>query len=141
MSRQRRRAPGGFDDLSRIDIAWLTDQPRPTRDEMTESERWDDFGHQFWRQGQIWGDRTPFDLWRQYGPAILASWVVERPATRPMMWWRYDCPVHEAWMPRCNSGCSWQEAPDPAKQAAYLKRHGLLLPSEEHALTVQRAVR
>lgn len=35
-------------------------------------------------------------VWREHRDAILASWIAERPGTRPAQWWRFDAP---AWPP------------------------------------------
>src|SRR5215208_7633421 len=87
---------------------------------------WDDprrFEAQFkWRFYELFCNRTLGDgrpivdeLWAEYGPAIVKQWAAEKPGTRPSLWWKYDAP--EPRRPR-------------ESQAAYLKRHRLLLPGE-----------
>jgi hypothetical protein len=40
------------------------------------------------------GDNRPIgdDLWRTYGSNVVQRWVVEKPGTRPTLWWVYAAP-------------------------------------------------
>jgi len=75
---------------------------------------------------------------------VLAGWTQTNPGTRPVHWWIFDAPelrqrisgkpYHEtlAYAPAFNLGIP--ERSDPAdyeSQAAFLKRHKLLLPGEK----------
>ncbi len=34
-------------------------------------------------------------LWSEHREEILKAWIIERPGTRPRLWWRYDAPEPE----------------------------------------------
>ncbi|HXH05749.1 MAG TPA: hypothetical protein VNI83_04075 [Vicinamibacterales bacterium] len=70
-------------------------------------------------------------LWREWGEAILAAWIRERPGTRPWAWWQFDAPALVA---------DVDDGFDPAREAEadYLARHGLLTPIERRARRRQR---
>ena len=79
-----------------------------------------------WRSDdwQVWelsyGDRDHCPEWVENRGALLAVWVADHPGTRPPIWWRLDSP---------------EERPEGESQAAYLRRHKLLLRGEERRLT------
>ena len=54
-------------------------------------------------------------LWAERREELMASWVQERPGTRPWGWWQYDAP---------------EDRPEGESEAGYLRRHGFLTPGE-----------
>ena len=62
--------------------------------------------------------------WSEHRDEILVPWVTMRPGTRPFAWWRYDSPGARQ---RVGDGLLESEA-------AFLRRHGLLVPAERRAL-------
>ncbi|MDR6659783.1 hypothetical protein J2W51_002353 [Tardiphaga robiniae] len=34
----------------------------------------------------------PAELWSQFRDVVLKRWILERPGSRPSLWWRYDAP-------------------------------------------------
>jgi hypothetical protein len=104
-------------------------------------------------------DEFEEDIWRTWGPSVLTRWIEERPGTRPSLWWKYQAPeprrrvggigrtqweAGEDWLPlyvcgipasrECWSFTDLSDPPQFEAQAVYLKRHGLLAPSEAEAL-------
>ena len=81
------------------------------------------------------------DAWEQLGAEIVEEWITTHPFTRPRMWWRIDAPEPG----RLTNGGGEGKAPNrltvpiatptPAQQKRFLKRHGLLQPSELRLLT------
>lgn len=55
------------------------------------------------------------EMWNEKRDALMASWVQERPGTRPWAWWTFDAP---------------EDRPEGESEAGYLRRHGLLTPGE-----------
>ncbi len=70
--------------------------------------------------------------WDQIGDEIVEDWILTRPGTRPMMWWRLSAPEPS----RTTDGRASEfldiqiDAPPAAEQTALLRRHGLLLQGE-----------
>ena len=75
--------------------------------------------------------------WDQIGDEIVADWILTRPGTRPMAWWRLAAPPPG----RTTDGGGGPgrapecldiplAAPTPAQQLTFLRQHGLLLPGE-----------
>jgi|GEM_PF-4519986 len=58
-------------------------------------------------------------LWNDHRERIIAEHIADYPGTRPHRWWERDAPG---------------ELGTNESQAAYLKRHGLLLPAERRRL-------
>lgn len=80
MSRQNRPrqvAPA----ISTTEWAFLCDAPRP---ENADVFRWSELARD--------SEGSALALWRQYGATVLEWWCVERPGTRPSLWWRHDAP-------------------------------------------------
>jgi hypothetical protein len=92
-------------------------------------------------------------LWTIHRDEVLADWVVRRPGTRPSSWWRFEMPLAQRtqlgeegtfrpvtmW---CGIPTTWSvddfsyaNPPLFESQAEFLKRLGLLLPSEESRLS------
>ncbi len=93
-------------------------------------------------------------LWLRYRDTITTQWAIDRPGTRPSCWWKYDSPAprrrlggtglsnndHGGYVPAfwCGVPRDWYhfqdiDTADPPvfeSQAAYLKRHDLLLSGE-----------
>ena len=73
--------------------------------------------------------------WDQIDQETVEDWILTRPGTRPMIWWRLSAPepgrTHDG-------GGGPGRAPDnldipiaaPAQQLTFLRRHGLPLPGE-----------
>lgn len=97
-------------------------------------------------------------LWDAHSAAIVADWCKTAPGTRPPHWWQYDAPeqrrrlggkgtpCHEvmAHVPAYRLGIpsDWMadgfdqiDPPAFESEAAFLKRHKLLLPGEAARLT------
>ena len=97
-------------------------------------------------------------LWTAHAAAIVSDWAEQRPGTRPSFWWKYDAPeqrqrlggtgtpAHEV---SAHAPCfvlgipaNWAKDFDPTdppiyeSQAAFLKRHVLLLAGEPRRLAV-----
>jgi hypothetical protein len=53
--------------------------------------------------------------WKANRDPILTNWIKTKPGTRPRCWWRFEAP---------------ERLPYAETQAAYLKRHGLLMAGE-----------
>ena len=60
--------------------------------------------------------------WVEHREAILSAWIADRPGTRPSIWWRLDAP---------------EERPPGESEAAFLKRHRLLLRGEGRRLPAE----
>ena len=82
-------------------------------------------------------------LWAAHGAAIVEEWAERAPGTRPSFWWQFDAPEHRQQLGGTGTATAscfvlgipadWTEDFDPAlyeSQAAFLKRHGLLLAGE-----------
>ena len=79
--------------------------------------------------------------WNQIGDEIVEDWIRDRPGTRPMVWWRLSAP--EPGRTTDGGGGPGRApefldiqiaAPPAAEQAAFLRRHGLLLQGEAKRL-------
>lgn len=92
-------------------------------------------------------------LWVAHRPALLAEWILEKPATRPWAWWMWDAPKAER-LRIGGTGTELREhpagkhplsfgtpnafaddyrnddAPRFEPERAYLSRHGLLTKAE-----------
>ena len=75
--------------------------------------------------------------WDQIGQEIVEDWILTRPGTRPMAWWRLSAPepgrTHDSGggLGRGPENLDIPiAAPPPAQQTAFLRRHDLLLPGE-----------
>jgi hypothetical protein len=55
------------------------------------------------------------EAWARFGAAATAAHARVRPGRRPALWWCYDAPG---------------DLPADESEAAFLRRHGLLLPGE-----------
>jgi hypothetical protein len=104
------------------------------------------------------------ELWDECGQAVVNHWVRRHPGTRPKWWWDHreprqrlggtGTPLHEcsayaatyrfglplfwkrrgeAYLPRCTA-IDPSDLPQFESEAAYLKRHRLLLPGEARRL-------
>jgi hypothetical protein len=117
-------------ELTMVEMLYLRDEPLPEGHTLVDLQHW-------WSMlglaGGWGGDRKPripdgnlgperpsvFDMWQAVGQDIVADWVKDEPGTRPRCWWRFDSP----------------EPLGPGEtQAAYLRRHNLLLPGEAKQL-------
>ena len=113
------------------DVAWalLNDEPTPESVEKFILECFD--------RGDI-GLHTESlqELWQVAEPEIVGLWAETHPGQRPCAWWRWSCPIREAWMPPA-SNRSVDPRPDPKfeSQASFLRRHRLLLEGELERLT------
>ncbi|MFC1481831.1 hypothetical protein ACFL6E_06280 [Candidatus Neomarinimicrobiota bacterium] len=65
------------------------------------------------------GRPTLRELWTSHGPEVIERFAIKHPGTRPSLFWAIDAPGQRK---------------NLESQAAYLKRHGLLLPGEEERL-------
>lgn len=89
------------------------------------------------------------DLWRDHRHVLLMAWVEEYAGTRPTLWWSLDAPEpHRAVLGGtgrvdcCSPICgvpffvdvNLAAPPVLESEAAYLRRHGLLLPGEARRL-------
>jgi hypothetical protein len=86
--------------------------------------------------------------WAIHGREITVAYIVERPGARPWGWWRFDAPEPRRQLDASVEGsgpADWFGCPrlytsavkiDEAfeMQLDYLRRHGLLTPSERRAL-------
>ena len=75
--------------------------------------------------------------WDQIGQEIVEDWILTRPGTRPMIWWRLSAPESGRTHDRGGGPGRAPEnldipiaAPAPAAQLDFLRRHDLLLPGE-----------
>jgi hypothetical protein len=78
--------------------------------------------------------------WRERGADIVERWVDDHPGTRPSCWWLFDAPkprrvVEGMELAPISDRSTLKWLYEPATQlieseAAYLRRHGLLLPNE-----------
>ncbi len=76
--------------------------------------------------------------WNEIGDEIVRDWILTRPGTRPMTWWRLSAPEPGR---TTDGGGGLGRAPEnldipipapaPAEQTAFLRQHGLFLPGEE----------
>jgi hypothetical protein len=59
-------------------------------------------------------DREERELWKTWGPAVLAKWLRDRPGTRPALWWKYDAPR----LPDKGTGAYWDggKLPEPRRR-------------------------
>ncbi|MEW5772478.1 MAG: hypothetical protein AB1916_03040 [Thermodesulfobacteriota bacterium] len=55
------------------------------------------------------------EMWAAMREEIMASWVRERPGTRPWAWWTFTAP---------------EDRPEGEPELAYLRRHNLLTAGE-----------
>jgi hypothetical protein len=93
------------------------------------------------------GDFNEKDAWEEVKDELLPQWIKENPCTRPFGWWLCDSPESRrrvggsgrrsdnAFFKFGLPDCWWIEVnhnqpPLYESEAAYLKRHGLLTPSE-----------
>jgi hypothetical protein len=63
--------------------------------------------------------RSLHSFWDEHSAAIIAEWVIDRPGTRPSLFWLFDAPE-----PRCAF----------ESEAAFLDRFQLLLPGEKRRI-------
>lgn len=97
-------------------------------------------------------DEAVHGLWVTHGAEIVAEWAETAPGTRPAAWWKYDAPENRQRLGGKGTPASdvsanapyfvlgvpadWAEDFDPTdppmfeSQAAFLKRHGLMLAGE-----------
>lgn len=92
MSPPRRARARKAQDISELQWAFLNDaldRDDPRREE--QEYRWRFYELEC---NTTLGENRPIvdDLWRTYGPYVLARWAVEKPGTRPSLWWKYDAP-------------------------------------------------
>ena len=40
----------------------------------------------------FFADEEESAVWAKWGPGVLARWLIERPGTRPSLWWKYEAP-------------------------------------------------
>jgi hypothetical protein len=40
----------------------------------------------------IWNGQSLQDTWRDYASEVLDDWIIERPGTRPSLWWEFTAP-------------------------------------------------
>lgn len=81
----KKRADKRRGALSEAQWAFLTDNPWPAG--TGSIEKWIlEF------DGGPIGKPSVQDLWRENRDQILAEYIVERPGTRPSLWWKYDAP-------------------------------------------------
>ena len=76
--------------------------------------------------------------WDQIDQETVEDWILTRPGTRPMIWWRLSAPEPGRITDAGGSPGRVPQnldipvaAPTPAQQAAFLRQHGLFLPGEE----------
>lgn len=101
-------------------------------------------------------------LWLAHSERIIEEWAATAPGTRPAAWWRYDAPEQRQRLGGKGTPASdvsaiapcfvlgvpadWAEDFDPTDpplfetQAAFLKRHGLLLAGEARQAAGRGAV-
>src|SRR5690242_15024366 len=95
----------------------LMDEPLPEPESM--ATKWEAFALQYGPEGVV--RLTLRQAWEEHREDVLAEWTKKHPGTRPSAWWQWDAP---------------EDAPSNREtQAAYLRRHGLLLPNEQCAPT------
>jgi len=76
-------------------------------------------------------DATTGAYWKRHGDAYLEKWTAENPGTRPWWWWHFRGPrepfriLNLTPLRPSRDGNEVRES-----EAAYLHRHGLLLPAE-----------
>jgi hypothetical protein len=107
----RRRLAKRRMDLSETAWHWLTDGPRPAKNEPGDTE-WVILDRLDLRN-MVTGF-TGRELWEASREEVLAIWTEEHPGTRPSLWWRLDAP-------RCPlgtwPGCYWDgELPEPRRR-------------------------
>jgi hypothetical protein len=142
MPRRRRIAKARRQALDPSLWRWLCDLAEPG-----------DAGSEAVRNCVFFGDpMSEAELWATHGPEATATHAAVRPGRRPAMWWRYSAPgaPHAHRSVLGGSGRTCAVAPvsgvpflldvDPADppvleaEAAFLRRHGLLLPGEARRL-------
>jgi hypothetical protein len=97
------------------------------------------------------------ELWHEHREQVLADFIDQWPGCRPALWWQYDAPADmrrqlagsgaplhtvSAFVRYASYGLLDWACADPDElvfetQAAYLRRHGLLLPAERRARPVE----
>jgi len=108
-------------------------------------------GHWYFGAVEVHDDEQLRGLWEAYGHQLLADWILEHPGTRPWAWWKYSAPAEPRrriggiGTPRRGSpfwfGKPGQfegdyvvaNPPTWEPEVEYLRRHGLLTPSEAGA--------
>jgi hypothetical protein len=72
------------------------------------------------------------EAWRRHGGVLLAQWVAQHPGTRPWAWWMFEAPDDAVGRPdeRLEDYVARLDERDRETEAAFLRRHGLLQPSE-----------
>lgn len=81
-------------------------------------------------------ERRARRLWDQYGSAVLRQWVREKPGTRPLCWWHFDCPIaipKSLKIPRHHNEWAVGSAKPPgaSAQRKFLQQHQLLQEGEK----------
>lgn len=78
--------------------------------------------------------------WNQARDKLLPEFIDKFPGTRPWAWWKFDQPgptwSEMQWPLHVDSNVVSRDrnAPDQARQTAFLDKHGLLTPTEREAL-------
>jgi hypothetical protein len=70
------------------------------------------------------------DLWRQYGPEIVARWVRKRPGTRPRCWWRFSSGLQRCRREKFPHVLLPIEGCIPSDQRQWLGERGYLVKGE-----------
>lgn len=82
----RKRPRAGAGTVSEAAWAFLNDAL--TDDIGTSWERWGLEANQpLFLKGP-----PPAELWAQFRDVVLKRWILDRPGSRPSLWWRYDAP-------------------------------------------------
>ncbi len=85
---KRRNPKARIEGVSPLALAMLSDEPRPT-----DADSFEEFGlDEYSAALKSWGRPTLRGLWNLHRGEILATWAVERPGSRPAVWWRWDAP-------------------------------------------------